>query len=398
MTFDPVTATAGYIDSLGEEALLRAAAYTAGSQWLILWGLLVSVLVCWGVLRSGLLATIDRRLAARGRGVRDVLIASSYALMASAISLPWTLYEGWHREIAYGRSSQSLQDYLWQWLVGALVSALLTGLFFGAVYALVRRAGKRWWIWSGGLTAIAACTLLVLGPIVIEPLFNRFEPLPKGEVRDALEVLARQSGVREDRIYVYDGSRQSNNFTANVSGIGGTARIAISDVALKGASLDEVKAVTGHEIGHYVIGQIWRMVGLAAVLAMLVFWAADRVFDRVARVFGCVATIDNPVSLPVLVFVAGLMTQLCQPVMNALVRSGETAADRYSLEIVGLPDALATALLKTAEYRDPRPHPLQEILFYSHPSVERRIEAAMRWKADAIAPGASRAHDHSPTR
>jgi STE24 endopeptidase len=139
------------------------------------------------------------------------------------------------------------------------------------VYALIRRTGRRRWLWSGGLTAIATSALLLLSPILIEPLFSDYQPVPAGEVRDALVVMAEEAGVPTERIFVYDGSRQSNNFTANVSGLGGSARIAISDVAFKGASLDEVRAVTGHEIGHYVLGHVWRIVIIASILSVLFF-------------------------------------------------------------------------------------------------------------------------------
>jgi STE24 endopeptidase len=254
------------------------------------------------------------------------------------------------------------------------------------MYALMRRAGRFWWVWSGGLTAFAVSILLLAGPVFIEPLFNEYKPVPAGEVRDALVVLAKQSGVPEDRIFVYDGSRQSNNFTANVSGIAGSARIAISDVAFKGASLDEVKAVTGHEIGHYVRGHVWRMVILLSVMAVLFFFLANRTFPMFARAFGSRVSISDPAGLPVLVFMVALLFLLAQPLVNGMIRKGENEADQYSLATVNLPDALASALVKTAEYRNPRPGKLEEVLFYTHPSVERRVRRAMDWKASHLAP------------
>jgi STE24 endopeptidase len=162
----------------------------------------------------------------------------------------------------------------------------------------------------------------------------------------------------------------------------GSARIAISDVALKGADLDEVRAVTGHEIGHYVLGHVWRSVILFAVLAMLFFWLANRTFPLVARAMGSRATLADPAGFPVLVVIVSALGLLALPLTNTLSRIDEAEADRYSLETVNLPDALATALVKTAEYRDPRPARLQEVLFYTHPAVERRVLSAMQWKAD----------------
>lgn len=381
MSFDPQAATAAYIDSLGADALAKAAAYTTGGHWLLLWNLLVSALIAWLIVRSGILDRIGAKLGAHRLNLKAFVIAAVYFLVANLFSLPWTLYQEWWRELGYGRTSQPIGDFLGQSALSVAIFAVLIGLFFVGVYALMRRAGRFWWVWSGGLTAVALSIFLLAGPVFIEPLFNDYQPVPAGEVRDALVVMAKQAGVPEDRLFVYDGSRQSNNFTANVSGLAGSARIAISDIAFKGASLDEVKAVTGHEIGHYVLGHVWRTVILLSVVAVLFFFVADRTFPWFARAFGSSASIGDATGLPVLVFMVSLFLLLAQPLVNGTIRTGENEADQYSLETVNLPDALASALVKTAEYRYPRPSRLQEMLFYTHPSVERRVRRAMDWKA-----------------
>lgn len=390
MQFDPAAETARYIDSLGPEALQKAADYTSASHWMLLWGLLVSAVVTWIIIRIGVLDKLSAKLERRGWSLRTWLVGVVYFLVSALISLPWGIYEEWGFQKSYGRTSQPLSDFLMQDAIGIVISSLLGALFFLGIYALIRKAGKRWWLWSGGLAAFAGAATMILSPVLIEPLFNEYKPLQEGPVKAALVDMAAEAGIPADRIFVYDGSRQSNNFTANVSGLFGSKRIAISDVALKGASLDEVKAVTGHEIGHYVSGHIWRMVGVLVVLAIAFFFLADRLFPRFARAFGSDATIGDPRGLPVLIFIVGLLSLLAQPVMNAVVRQGEREADNYSLRHVNLPDALASALVKTAEYRYPRPSALQEALFYTHPSVEWRVRNAMEWKAKAIEAGRDR--------
>ena len=247
---------------------------------------------------------------------------------------------------------------------------------------LIRKAGRAWWIWSGGLAAFTVSAILLFAPIFIEPLFNEYRAIPEGPVKTALTHMADEAGIAHDRILMFDGSRQSNNFTANVTGVLGSGRIAISDVALEQASLDEVMAVTGHEIGHYMLGHVWRFVGLFSVLAIFGFYLSNRLFHRVSSGFGSEAEIDDPQGLPVLLFLVSLLSILAQPALNGLARSGESEADAYSLRTVNQPDALARALVKTADYRYPRPSILQETLFYTHPSVERRVYAAMAWKAN----------------
>ncbi|AQA00025.1 peptidase M48 [Sphingopyxis sp. QXT-31] len=381
MTFDPATATAATIDALGPAALAKAAAYTTGSEWLLLWNVVVAAIVTFLFVRFRILDRLSVKLERRGWALRTFLICAAFLLLSALLTLPWDLYTGFFRETAYGRTSQPLGDYLGQSAISLVIGTLFGALFFLGIYALIRRAGRRWWIWSGGLAATAILGILLLSPIVVEPLFNEYKPLPAGAVRDALEGQAKAAGIEPERIFVFDGSRQSNNFTANVSGLGHSARIAISDVALKGASLDEVQAVTGHEIGHYVLGQVWWLVAVFSLLAILLFFLADRLFARFARLFGSDASIGDARGFPVLMFIVSLFGLLAQPVQNWVVRKGETEADLYSVQTVNLPDAMASALVKTAEYRNPRPNAVEEFLFYSHPSVERRVRAAMEWKA-----------------
>jgi len=272
MAFDPAVETARYIDSLGPEALQKAASYTSGTHWLMLGGLIVTALVTWIIVRTGLLNRLSNRLEKSGWGLRTLVICTAFFFLSALISLPWGLYEEWGFERGYGRTSQPLGDFLAQDAIGIALSSVLGGLFFLGVYALIRRTGKSWWLWSGGLTAFAAAATILLSPVLIEPIFNDYKPVPEGPVRTALLEMADEANIPHDRVLMFDGSRQSNNFTANVSGVFGSARIAISDVAMKQASLDEVKAVTGHEIGHYVLGHVWRIVFLFAGLAMLGFF------------------------------------------------------------------------------------------------------------------------------
>ncbi|MEQ1725873.1 MAG: M48 family metalloprotease [Sphingopyxis sp.] len=381
MTFDPAAATAQYIDGLGHAALAKSAAYTIGGHWLLLWGLVVSAIVTMVIVRLGVLERISGWLSHRRWALRTFLISALFFLVSAVLMLPWDIYAGWMREAAYGRSNQPLADFLMQSGISLIITSVLGGVFFLGIYALVRRTGRRWWLWSGALAAFAITTFLLAAPSLIMPLFNDFQPVPNGPVRDALVVMADEAQIPHDRLVMFDGSRQSNNFTANVAGVLGTARIAISDVALHQASLDEVRAVTGHEIGHYMLGHAWRSVIVFSLLAVLLFFLADRLYPRFARIFGSHAAIDDPVGLPVLMFTVSLLATLCLPITNTLTRMGESEADAYSMQTVNLPDAMAGALVKTAEYRYPRPGWIQEILLYDHPSVEHRVRAAMDWKA-----------------
>lgn len=381
MIFDPQAATDAHLEALTAADLALARDYTTGNHWLILTGLIVSALITWLIVKSGALDWMFNKVSERCPNLRVFLVAVLYSLVSSLLTLPYSIHTDWWRESEYGRTSQPLGDYLAQHAIEIVLASILGAVFFIGLYFLLRRTENFWWAWAGGLVATTMAVFLLFGPVLIEPLFNDFKPVPEGEVRDAVLKLAAEADIPADRIFVFDGSRQSNNFTANVSGIGGAARIAISDVALGEASLDEVKAVTGHEIGHYVLGHVWRQVAVLSLLAVIVFLLTARTYPFFARAFGTNAPIVDVRGLPILLFVVGLFSTMAQPAINTLIRVGEQEADDYSMVTVGLPDALASALVKTAEYRYPLAGPVEEAIFYTHPTVRNRVLKAMEWKA-----------------
>ncbi|MEO6198947.1 MAG: M48 family metallopeptidase [Sphingomicrobium sp.] len=389
MSFDPQAETARYIDGLGAAALQKAHDYTIGGHWLLLWGLAVGALVAWLIVRWGILDRLEARIPERRRALRSFVVPAAYVVISSLLTLPWSIYSGWWREKGYGRTSQPLGDFLGQAAISLVIGTLLLSLFMMGVYWLIRRTGKRWWLWSGGFAAAALALVMLLSPVLIEPLFNKYEPIPAGPVHEAVAEMAGRAGIPENKIYMFDGSRQSNNFTANAGGVGSTARVAISDVAMDKASLDEVRAVTGHEIGHYVLKHTWWGILVASLTLIFLLFIADRLFPRFARAFGSSATIGDPRGIPVLAFMVSLFALAASPILSTFARTIETDADQYSLRTENRPDALSSALVKTAEYRYPRPGVLEEMIFYDHPSVERRVRSAMEYKA---------AHPQSPAR
>ena len=390
MTITPEVqaATARYIDGLGPAALQKAHDYTVGKEWMLLWALVVAAVVTWLIVRSGMLDNVAAKVGERWRALQAFVVSLVFLLAAAILTLPWTLYDSYFREKAYGRTSQPLGDFLGQLMLSNAINALITALFLVGVYWLIRRTGKRWWLWSGALTAVALTVVILLAPLFIEPLFNKYEPVPPGQVRDAVVSMAQRAGIPPERVFMFNGSRQSNNFTANAGGVGNTARVAISDVAIGKASLDEVRAVTGHEIGHYVLKHTWYGILFYSLAAIVLFWIAERTFPWFARRFGSSASLAEPRGIPVLIFMVSLFGLVTSPAFNSFARMIETQADDYSLRTENRPDALSTSLVKTAEYRYPRPGKLEEIVFYDHPSVEARVRRAMEWKA---------AHPEPPT-
>jgi len=384
--FDPAAATAQWLATLSPQETARAIAYTHGSHWLILWSFLVSALVAWIIVRTGLLVAVRSRIERRRR--RPILtsfaVALVYSAMSWALTLPWAIYQGWWREKQYGLTSQALGGWLGEAVIGAAISVVATSLLLVAIYALIRRARRFWWAWAAGVTAAFIVIGLVLAPLVIEPIFNTYTPAPNGPVRDAVVTLAKQTGTPSDKIFIYNGSKQSDRYTANVSGLFGTARVAMSDTMFKqGADLAEVRGVVGHEMGHYVRAHILWTVGILVLLSVLAFWLTDRLYQVAHRLLRAdrVGDISDPAGLPVLALVLAFLGVLGTPVFATMTRTMEEDADHFSLVHANEPDGLSKALIKTAEYRAPSPSAIEEFLFYDHPSVENRIRRAMEWKA-----------------
>ena len=398
MSIDPAAETARWLATLSPEDLERAVAYTRGGHWLLLWGAIVAIVVSWLIIRTGLLSGIRDRLERRRRRPKlvSLVVGVVYLLLSFVLTLPWAIYESWWRETQYGLTSQPLAGWLTEALMGTAISTVFAGLLIVGLYFIIRHARRLWWAWGAGLTALAVVFMLIVSPILIEPLFNDYTPAPDGPMRDSVVELAQRTGTPDDKIFIYDGSKQSDRYTANVSGLFGSARVAMSDVMFaKGADLAEVRGVVGHEMGHYVHMHALWMTGIMILLAAIVFWLIDRLFPVAKRLLGAnrVGDISDPAGLPVLAAIAAVIGLLLTPVTNTMIRVIEQDADQFSLVHANEPDGLSKALIKTAEYRAPSPTVIEEILFYDHPSVENRIRMAMEWKAThpAEAPAAAAA-------
>ncbi len=387
--FDPAAETARYLATLSPEVHAKATAYTQGGHWLLLWSTVVALAVAWLVVRSGVLVKI--RGGVEGGRSRPWLAALAVLPVAlffeELLGLPWSIYADWYRETSYGLTSQPLAGWLGEWAVGAVLGLVVSVILLSIIYWLLRRAPKTWWIWASGVSAGALVLVLVLAPIFLLPLFNSYTPAPDGPVRDAIVEMARANGVPSEKIFVYDGSKQSNRYTANVTGLFGSAQINISDTMFKaGADMSEIRAVVGHEMGHYARGHVLSRLAATALLLVIGFWAVDRLFPLAARLLGAkgVTGIADPAGLPVLMAVLSVLGLLATPAFNSITRLSEADADNYSLQVAGEPDGLAKALVQTVEYRAATPGQLEEIVFYSHPSVSWRIRNAMNWKAARI--------------
>jgi STE24 endopeptidase len=385
-SFDPAAATAAYLAELSPAAHAKATAYTQGGHWILLWGWLATVVVCVIILKSRVLEKARARL--EDGKPRPLLVSFVLSVIFIGLDwlleLPWDSYAHWWREGRYGLTSQPWAGWLADNAIVFVVQLPVVGLFFVALYALVRHAPRVWPLWAGVVVGGFILFGAWAGPAVIEPLVNHYTPAPPGPVRDLVVSMGAAYGVPTDKIYVYNGSKQSNRYTANVAGLFGTARVAMSDTMFaKGADLAEVRGVVGHEMGHYVMhhviwGALFEAV-MAALAALGVLWLFPVV--RGWLVAGQIGGVADPAGLPIVFLIFATFALLATPILNTETRLFESAADSFSLEHANEPDGLAKALVKTIEYRASSPSDLEEFTFYNHPSAEHRIRKAMDWKA-----------------
>jgi STE24 endopeptidase len=384
---DADAATRAYLDRLPPEVVARSNAYFEGGYWLQLWNFLVGLAISAALLggrRSAAVRDWAQRVGRRAF-FRDAIFGASYAIAGWVLSLPLAIYQGYVREHAYGMATQTFGPWFGEQLVGLAVSVVASALAVGVLYAVIRRAGERWWLWGTATTVGLLALLILVGPVWIDPLFNTYRPVQDGAVKSAVLAMARANGVPADDVYEFDASRQTTRVSANVAGFLGSAAVRLNDNLLRRSSLPEIRAVMGHELGHYVMNHVYTMVVELSVVLLAGFlfaqWAMDRLLARWGSRLG-LRGVTDVASLPLFAAVLSSFMFLATPVVNTLIRTQEIEADRFGLNLAREPHGEAEVDLKLTEYRKPDPGPIEEFIFFDHPSTRFRIHDAMRWRQE----------------
>jgi len=391
--FDVDHATQLWLGTLSGPARARSDAYFEGGVWLSLWGTLVSVAICWLLLRLRILPKVRDGMQRRGWRPWLGILACALVFIAAdtVLSLPRTIYAGFWREQQYGLMNQSLGEWLGDQAIGFVISALFGSVLLLVIYAVIRKFPQRWWLIGTGVVAATLTFATLVTPIFLVPLFNTSTELPDGPVRARIVAMAKARQVPAEHIYLIDTSRQSDRISANVSGFGPTVRISLNDNLYRKASLAETAAVMGHEIGHYALGHIWKRIVLFTLLFGVLLWLTAQIAPPLIRLGGQrrgVRGLGDPASLPVLVAVLSVLLLLATPAINSITRVQESEADAFGLDVAREPDGFAGAAMKLASYRKIAPGPFEEMLFFDHPSGRTRVRMAMQWKKDHV-PGAT---------
>jgi STE24 endopeptidase len=383
---DPAAATQAWLATVPKDQREKSDAYFEGGYWLILWNFLLAVVISIFLLASRISARLRdfSQQITRFKTLQVVAYALPYLVIVYVLSFPLNLYEHFVREHQYGFATQSFLSWFREQLIGLGVAIVAGTMLLMVLYAAFRRAPRAWWIWGTVVAVSFMFVIVFIAPVFIEPLFNTYKPLTKAEIRDPILAMAQANQIPVKQVFEVDASRQTTRVSANVAGLLGTTRIALNDNLLKQCTLAEIREVMAHEMGHYVLNHGAKLLTYFGISILIGFGLTRILFEATARRWGerwGVRGIADPAGLPLLVLIFSMLVFLATPFLNTVVRVTEREADAFGINTSREPDGMAKVALKLGAYRKLNPTPLEEFIFFDHPSGRARIRMAMDWKA-----------------
>ncbi len=363
----------------------RALRYSRTHEWLtlvdLIWGILGSVLVLATGLSAWMRDTVER-VAPRRLGPA-MPYALGAAILSFVTSLPLSYLSGYVIEHRYNLSNQTRLAWLIDQLKGLGVSLVLAAPLVQAVHWVIRRYPTRWWAVLSGLTIPFTIILANLAPVLLLPLFNKFEPLRDRSLAERIKRLAEEQGVHVSDVLQMDMSKQTKKANAFFTGVGNTKRIVLADTLLNEFTEDEVEVVLAHELGHQVHHDLWKLIGLQTPVTLAAFYASYRLFPAAGQRFGKRFGLRGKqgaadvAAIPLLTLLGGAASLGLTPLLNAINRRWiEHRADQYALQLTGKRDAFISTMQKLGRMNlsNPNPPAIVKYLLYSHPPIKERIE------------------------
>ncbi|MBT3994892.1 MAG: M48 family metallopeptidase [Chloroflexi bacterium] len=296
------------------------------------------------------------------------------------IEFPFEVYSGFIVEKQFGLSKVSIGSWLYDWFKGTLLQSVLLVVLISGMYWLLRSQPELWWLWAAIGATILVIVLMALVPVLLLPLFYKFEPIPEGELKDRLFALADQIGTHVQGIYVWHLGDKTSKANAAVTGWGRTRRIIISDTLIESNTIEEIEVVMAHELGHHVRWDVWKMLAVSTALIFISFFVIDLALTAWIDSLG-LRGIADIAGLPLVLIVGAGVSLVALPISNWLSRKAETAADLYALNLTGMRDEFISAMNKLGDQNlsQKSPNAIVEFLFHSHPSIQHRIDRANAW-------------------
>ncbi len=388
VAFNVQEATQQWLSTLNGAAREKSDSYFEGGYVLQVVNVLYSLLVAFAFLKLGLGKQI-KRVATKVKNVnlQNLIYVVFYFLLSWALSFPLSVYTEYFREHQYGLSNLTFGGWFAENLQGLAVGIILGAPMVTFLYVALRKAGQRWWIWGASGAIFFIMLIQFIAPVFISPIFNKYEPLEEGKLKQEILAMARANDIPAENVYKFDASKQTKRVSANVSGFASTTRISLNDNLLNRCTPAEIKAVMGHEMGHYVLNHVYKGVIEFGVLIFIVFallnWSLNKLIATRGDNWG-IESISDIAGLPLVAALIGVIFFFATPVTNTMIRTQEMEADQFGLNAAREPDAEAHVYMMLSEYRKVDPGKWEEISFFDHPSGRVRIETAMKWKAEHL--------------
>lgn len=352
------------------------------------------LVVLWLILRWRLSAKY-RTLAENSfskRFLQALLFSPMVILTIDVLELPTGIYENWVSR-QYGLSVQGWGSWFWDWTKGELISVILGVILIWLLYSVIRKSPRRWWFYFWLVSLPILLLVFFLQPLVIDPLFHKFEPLGQKDpaLTASLEKLVQRAGenIPPERMFWMNASEKTTAIDAYVTGFGASKRIVVLDTTIAKATTPEIVFVAGHEMGHYVLGHVPKGLAFFAVVLLVFFYLVYRSIGWVLARWGAKWDVrggDDWASLPALLLLLSIFFFIGNPIASAFSRYQEHQADQYGLEVTHslTPDSAQVAaqafnLLGEVDLADPKPNSVDVFLFYSHPSIPDRVQFALTY-------------------
>jgi STE24 endopeptidase len=295
-------------------------------------------------------------------------------------------YYGLRLERRYHLSVQKTRSWLWDEVKGFLVGLALAGIIAELLYFTIRQSPEHWWLIAWGLFLVLFVMMAQVAPLVLFPIFYKFEPLDNEELKQRLVRLSERAGTRVRGIYKWHLSEKSNKANAALTGLGATRRIILADTLLDRYSSDEIEAVLAHELGHHVHKHILKSIFVQAGITLFGFWAANFLLHVAVEQWRMFDTLSDFANLPLLVLVSTVLSFVLMPAMNAYSRFNERQADRYAFRSIRSVQPFISSMNKLAAQNlaERTPSKWVEWFFHSHPAISRRVAAAEAWNLQLV--------------
>jgi STE24 endopeptidase len=296
-------------------------------------------------------------------------------------------YYGLRLERRFQLTTQKTRLWLWDEVKGFLVALVLAGFTAELLYFTIRQSPQHWWLIAWAMFMVLFIVLAQVAPLILFPIFYKFEPLENEDLKQRLVRLSERAGTRIRGIYKWNLSEKSKKANAALTGLGATRRIILADTLLDHYSAEEIEAVLAHELGHHVHKHILKSIFVQAGITLFGFWAANYVLHLSIEQWGMFDTLSDFSNLPLLVLVSTILSLLLMPAMNAYSRFNERQADRYAFESIRSVQPFISSMNKLAAQNlaERTPSRWVEWLFHSHPAISRRVAAAEAWQRPTLA-------------